>query len=115
MKRFALTRTVLTRAAFLAGGMLTLALAGITSASALPATPTLDLPQAAVVDVDYRCGPGYHIGAGGQRCWPNGYAPAYEIPRGYVPRPPAPGPRLPVLECPAGYHLGRGLQRCWPN
>ncbi len=81
------------------------------SAAILPAP--LAAPAASVA-VAWPCPPGYHLGRGGQRCWPNGWAPAEEIPPGFVP-----GPRVypppPVLECPPGYHLGRGLQRCWPN
>lgn len=75
-------------------------------------------PAPAVVLTDWACGPGYHIGAGGRRCWPNGRAPLAEIPYGYVVPPPLPQYAVnppPILECPPGYHLGRGLRRCWPN
>jgi len=42
------------------------------------------------------CGPGYHLGPDGRRCWPNelmGISGA----------------------CPWGYHLGPGGRRCFPN
>jgi hypothetical protein len=90
-----------------------------TSASAFPATSTgLTAAEPMIVQADFICGPGYHLGRGGRRCWPNGWAPAEEIPPGFIPPPRqsayvyAPSP---VLECPPGYHLGRGLRRCWPD
>ncbi|MFK8253686.1 hypothetical protein [Ancylobacter terrae] len=96
-----------------AGLAATLALAA-PPASAAPIAPVAT-PPSTVATVAWPCPPGYHIGRGGQRCWPNGWAPAEEIPRGFVPPGPRVEPMPPVLECPPGYHLGRGLQRCWPN
>lgn len=102
----------------LALGVVSVAL-GTLPAPAVPGTATLGIGDApSIVQVDFFCGPGYHIGRGGRRCWPNGRAPAEEIPVGYV--VPAPLPVYannppPVLECPTGFHLGRGLRRCWPD
>jgi hypothetical protein len=91
----------------------------VTSASAMPIpSPQLAAPQPLVEQADFVCGPGYHLGRGGRRCWPNGWAPAEEIPLGFVPPPRAPAYAYappPVLECPPGFHLGRGLRRCWPD
>lgn len=89
-------------------------------ASAFPLASGSGIREATalVTSIDYRCGPGYHIGRGGQRCWANGWAPDDEIPNGFVPPPRAPqwaNNPPPVLECPPGFHLGRGLQRCWRN
>jgi hypothetical protein len=102
--------------AALTGVVLAFGLTGGAEAMPLPAAP---LPAApAAVKADWICGPGYHIGRGGRRCWPNGRAPLYEIPPGYVVPPPLPAYAAnppPILECPPGYHLGRGLRRCWPN
>lgn len=69
----------------------------------------------ALLPVDAFCGPGYHVGAGGRRCWPNGWAPRIEIPPGYIVTTPPVYPPPPVLVCPPGYHIGRGLRRCWPD
>jgi hypothetical protein len=69
-----------------------------------------------ITKADWICGPGYHIGRGGRRCWPNGWAPVYEVPPGYVIGPPVYKVRpLPVYECPIGYHLGPKGKACWPN
>jgi hypothetical protein len=87
-------------------------------ACAMPLAPLSALGDGAILKADWICGPGYHIGAGRRRCWPNGRAPLYEIPPGYVVPAPLPAYALnppPILECPRGYHLGRGLRRCWPN
>jgi hypothetical protein len=81
-----------------------------------PSSPLAENPLATTVD--FVCGPGYHLGWGGRRCWPNGWAPAEEIPPGFVPPPREPQyvyAPPPVLECPPGYRLGRGLRRCWPE
>lgn len=103
---------------FLSFGVAVAAL-GAPPALALPGSAALDAAPAALVQkVDAWCGPGYHIGRGGRRCWPNGRAPAEEIPVGYVVPRPLPAYVAnppPVLECPAGFHLGRGLRRCWPD
>lgn len=94
---------------------------------AIAVSPALAMPGnggkgladgAPILQVDFFCGPGYHIGRGGRRCWPNGRAPIEEVPVGYVVPPPLPAYANnppPVLECPAGFHLGRGLRRCWPD
>ncbi len=100
----------------LAGAACFLAALG-TAASAMP-IPSLQpaAPEPLVTQADFVCGPGYHLGRGGRRCWPNGWAPVEEIPSGFLPPPRqyayAPPP---VLECPPGFHLGRGLRRCWPD
>lgn len=91
--------------------------ATLSPVQAAPAAAVIK-PQTQITLVDWACGPGYHIGAGGRRCWPNGRAPLAEIPSGYVVPPPLPAYAVnppPILECPPGYHLGRGLRRCWPN
>jgi hypothetical protein len=86
--------------------------------------PALAFPGAAppapvaeqVLKADWICGPGYHIGRGGRRCWPNGWAPVYEVPPGYVVgRPVYKVKPLPVYECPPGYHLGPKGKSCWLN
>jgi hypothetical protein len=89
------------------------------AASALPIpSPQLALTEALVTQADFACGPGYHLGRGGRRCWPNGWAPVEEIPPGFFPSPREPAyvyAPPPALECPPAYHLGRGLRRCWPD
>ncbi|MCK0196012.1 hypothetical protein MWN34_03705 [Ancylobacter sp. 6x-1] len=94
------------------------ALLPISASAGIATAPLASGPAfagSAVVKVYGPCPPGYHLGRGGQRCWPNGWAPVEEVPRGFVPPGPRIEPMPPVLECPPGYHLGRGLQRCWPN
>ena len=89
---------------------------GIAIASGLMSTQALALPvlnpapsnPSFVQKVDWPCGPGYHLGRGGQRCWS-------DVPGGPSFAAPRRGGFAPSWNCPPGYHLGRGGQRCWPN
>ena len=96
---------------------LAIAAASMSPALAVPAAAPPAAPaDRQVMKADWICGPGYHIGRGGRRCWPNGWAPVYEVPRGYyVGRPVYAVKPLPVYECPPGYHLGPKGRACWPN
>ncbi|MBN8995733.1 MAG: hypothetical protein J0H63_11325 [Rhizobiales bacterium] len=124
------------RTALLAAGLV-FSVAG--AASAMPIAPAVPAPAAApIIQVDSICGPGYHLGSGQMRCWPNGGGgPGYCRPglhpgpygKGCIPAegpaylPPMPSykapypPGIPTWagQCPYGMHPGSGDKRCWPN
>jgi hypothetical protein len=79
-----------------------------TQGLAMPGPVSGAIDPSLVQNVDFACGPGYHLGRGGQRCWSN-------VPGGPSFGPPQRGGFAPSYGCPPGFHLGRGGQRCWPN